>query len=120
MIIRSHALAALGALALASQGLACQSSAQAATPGAAPTAAVVADAPALAAVTPSGSPDFASVAERILPSVVSIHVEQQTEQSAAEGPEQGGPGWLLRQRPGFGPNFRMPTPGPRDEFRLSM
>ena len=108
MIIRSHALAALAALALASQGLACQSQAQAATPGATPAPAVVPAAPA------PGSPDFAGVAERILPSVVSIHVEQQTEQSAAEGPELGGPGWFFRQLPGFGHNFRMPAPGPRE------
>ena len=113
MIIRSHALAALAVLALASQGLACQSSAQAATPGVAPGAAPVA-AQALAAPATVGSPDFASVAERILPSVVSIHVEQQTQQSAAEGPEMGGPGWFFRQMPGFGHNFRAPTPGPRE------
>ena len=113
MTIRSHALAALGALALASQGLACQSSAQAATPGQTPGAAPIAAA-AVSAPAPAGSPDFASVAERILPSVVSIHVEQQTQQSAAEGPEMGGPGWFFRQMPGFGHNFRMPTPGPRE------
>ncbi len=115
MTIRSHALAALGALALASQSLACQSSAQAMTPGATPPAAAAqpSAAPVAATVAPTGSPDFATVAERILPSVVSIHVEQQTEQSSAEGPEMG-PGWLFRQMPGFGHNFRMPTPGPRE------
>jgi serine protease Do len=52
------------------------------------------------------------VAERILPSVVSIHVEQDVEQSAAERPDL--PGWLFRQFPGFGHNFQMPAPSPRE------
>jgi serine protease Do len=63
---------------------------------------------------PAGSPDFASVAENILPSVVSIHVEQQVEQSSAEGPGMRGPGWFFRQLPGAGGNFRMPAPSPRE------
>jgi serine protease Do len=128
MSIRSYAYAALGALAIAchsagamtpsSEPNAAQTSAAApvaSTPGApAPTTA-----PAPAALAPSapplpaGSPDFASVAERILPSVVSIHVEQQVEQSSVESPEFDAPGWL-RQLPGFGRNFRIPTPGPRE------
>jgi serine protease Do len=119
--IRSYAFAALGVLALACH------SAGAITPSSEPAAALTADiapvsaaaaAPAalapIATPTPAGSPDFATVAERILPSVVSIHVEQQVEQSAADGPEMGGPGWFFRQLPGFGHNFRMPTPSPRE------
>jgi serine protease Do len=124
MSIRPYAYAALGALALACQ------SAGAATPSPEPHAPLTATAPVAAAPvaaapaptalapsltpTPAGSPDFATVAERILPSVVSIHVEQQVEQSAAEGPDMEGPGWFFRQLPGFGHNFRMPTPGPRE------
>ena len=106
MHIRSYALAALGALAIACQ------SAQAMTPGSAPAAASTPTAAAAVAPAPAGSPDFASVAERILPSVVSIHVEQQVEQSAAEGPNLGGPGWFFHQFPGFG--RQMPNPGPRE------
>jgi serine protease Do len=109
MHIRSYAYAALGALALACQ------SAQAREAGPAPAAAP-ADVPALAAVAPApaGSPDFATIAERILPSVVSIRVEQQVEQSGADVPDQGGPGWFFHQLPGFGRNFRMPQQGPRE------
>ena len=108
MSIRPYAFAALGALALACQ------SARAAAPSAEPTAVAAAAPAGLAAgvaPAPAGSPDFASVAERILPSVVSIHVEQEVEQSAAERPEM--PGWF-RQFPGFGHNFQMPTPSPRE------
>ncbi|HTV23850.1 MAG TPA: trypsin-like peptidase domain-containing protein [Polyangiaceae bacterium] len=110
MSIRPYAFAALGALALACQ------SARAAAPSAesSPAAIAAAAAPAAsAAAAPAGSPDFASVAERILPSVVSIHVEQDVQQSAAERPE-GGPGWFFRQFPGFGHNFQMPAPSPRE------
>ncbi len=113
MTIRPYAFAALGALALACQ------SAQAKVPSTGPelaqptaTAAPLTAAPVTAAPA-AGSPDFASVAERILPSVVSIHVEQQAEQSAAEAPE-GSPGWFFRQMPGFGRNFHMPNPSPRE------
>jgi serine protease Do len=128
MVIRSYAFVALGALALACQ------SAGAVTPSFEPTAlatttASAAGAPLTAAPPvappplglapsttplPAGSPDFATVAERILPSVVSIHVEQQTEQSSAESPEGGGPGWFFRQMPGLGRNFRIPQPSPRE------
>jgi serine protease Do len=109
MHIRSYAYAALGALAIACQ------SAQAREAAPAP-AAVSPDVPALAAVAPApnGSPDFASVAERLLPSVVSIRVEQQVEQSGAEAPDMGGPGWFFHQFPGFGRNFRGPAPSPRE------
>jgi serine protease Do len=108
MHIRSYAYAALGALALACQ------SAQAREAGPAPTTSAEVPALAAAAPAPTGSPDFATVAERILPSVVSIRVEQQVEQSGADVPDQGGPGWFFHQLPGFGRNFRMPTPGPRE------
>ena len=110
MSIRPYAFAALGALALACQ------SARAAAPSAEPTAVAAAAPAGLAAgvaPAPAGSPDFASVAERILPSVVSIHVEQEVEQSAAERPDLG-PGWFFRQFPGFGHNFQMPNPSPRE------
>jgi serine protease Do len=108
MSIRPYALAALGALALACQ------SARAAAPSteSAPAAAAPSGIAASAAPAPAGSPDFANVAERILPSVVSIHVEQEIEQSAADRPDL--PGWLNRQFRGFGPDFQMPTPSPRE------
>jgi len=110
MSIRPYAFAALGALALACQ------SARAAAPSAesSPAAIVTPAAPAAnVAAAPTGSPDFANVAERILPSVVSIHVEQDVQQSAAERPDLG-PGWFFRQFPGFGHNFQTPTPSPRE------
>jgi serine protease Do len=110
MTIRSYAFAALGALALACQPA--QAMERSAAPGPAVSAAPGAVPAAPAAAVPS--PDFASVAERILPSVVSIHVEQQVEQSAAEGSELDGPGGFFRQFPGFGRNFRMPAPSPRE------
>jgi len=108
MSIRPYAFAALGALALACQ------SARAAAPSTEPTPAAAAPSGLAASVAPApaGSPDFANVAERILPSVVSIHVEQDVEQSAADRPDL--PGWLNRQFPGFGHNFQMPTPSPRE------
>jgi serine protease Do len=110
MKFRSYAFAALGALAIACQP------ARAMEPSAepAPAASVAPLAAPAVPTTPAGSPDFASVAERILPSVVSIHVEQRVEQSAAEGPDPGGPGGFFRQLPGFGRNFRMPVPSPRE------
>jgi serine protease Do len=121
MTIRSYAFAALGALALGCQSAGAMTLSSEPAGGVSAAAAPVAAAPAplpLAAPSatplPAGSPDFATVAERILPSVVSIHVEQQVEQSAAEGPEMGGPGWFFKQMPGFGRNFHMPTPSPRE------
>ena len=113
MSIRPYAFAAVAALALACQ------SARAAAPNAERSPAATAAAPAPTALAtspapaPAGSPDFASVAERILPSVVSIHVEQEVQQSAAERPDLG-PGWFFRQLPGFGRNFQMPNPSPRE------
>jgi serine protease Do len=106
MHFRSFALASLGALLFA-----CQSAAQAMTPSAstAPRDNVVATAPA---ATPAGSPDFATVAARILPSVVSIKVQSQVEQSSSEGPGMGEPGWFFHQFPGMGRG--MPMPGPRE------
>jgi serine protease Do len=111
MTIRPYAFVALGALALACQSARAMESAGATPAPAASAAATLA--PAIPA-TPAGSPDFATVAERILPSVVSIHVEQRVEQSAAEGPEMNGPGGFFRQFPGFGRNFQMPNPSPRE------
>ncbi len=111
MSIRPYAFVALGALAFACQ------SASAVTPSSEPATVGTPSAPTVstsAAPAPAGSPDFASVAERILPSVVSIHVEQRVEQSAAEGPGMGGPESFFRRLPGFGESFRMPAPSPRE------
>jgi len=105
MPFRSLALASLGALLFA-----CQSAAQAMTPSAstAPRDSAVA---AAAPPTPAGSPDFATAAAKILPSVVSIKVQAQIEQSSGEMP---GPEELFRGFPGMGRGFRMPQPGPRE------
>jgi serine protease Do len=109
MTIRPYAFAALGALALACQSAhAAAPRAEAIPPGAAAPSAL----PAGAAAAPAGTPDFANVAERILPSVVSIHVEQTVEQSSSDRPDL--PGWLFRQFPGFGHDFQMPSPSPRE------
>jgi serine protease Do len=104
MQFRSFALASLGALLFA-----CQSAAQAMTPNAstAPRDSAVA---AAAAPTPAGSPDFATAAAKILPSVVSIKVQAQVEQSSGEaGPEE-----FFRAFPGLGRGFHIPQPGPRE------
>jgi serine protease Do len=103
MPFRSLALASLGALLFA-----CQSAAQAMTPSAsaAPRDSAVA---AAAPPTPAGSPDFANAAAKILPSVVSIKVQGQVEESSAEGPEE-----FFRRFPGMGRGFRIPQPGPRE------
>jgi serine protease Do len=106
MTIRSSALASLGALLIA-----CQSAAQV-PPGAAPPPRETATEDALAPV-PVSSPDFASVAARILPSVVSIKVQAQVEQSSGEGPGFGDPRGFPFPFPG-GRGFRMPNPGPRE------
>lgn len=113
MHIRSLVFASLSALALA-----CQSPAHAMSPAAqtAPNAIAAAPAPATPLV---GSPDFANIGQRILPSVVSIHVEQQAQQSSAEsrgdnGPGFGEPGWFFHSFPGFGHQFRTPQQGPRE------
>jgi serine protease Do len=73
----------------------------------------VAAATPTAAPTPAGSPDFATVAARILPSVVSIKVQAQVEQSSGEM-DPGDPGSFFHNFPGLGRGFRMPTPGPRE------
>ena len=67
MIFRSFVFASLGALLIS-----CQSAAQTVSPStaAAPRDTAVATALAQPAPTPAGSPDFATVAARILPSVV--------------------------------------------------
>ncbi len=107
MITRPFALTALGALLIA-----CQSAAQV-PPSASPPAR---DTQSALALTPAGSPDFASVAARILPSVVSIKVLAEIEQSSGEGPGFGDP----RGFQGFpfpfpgGRGFRLPSPGPRE------
>ncbi|MEO8182631.1 MAG: trypsin-like peptidase domain-containing protein [Deltaproteobacteria bacterium] len=103
MQFRSLALASLGALLFA-----CQSAAQAMTPSAS-TAARDGAVAAAATPTPAGSPDFATAAAKILPSVVSIKVQGRVEQSSAEGPEE-----LFRRFPGLGRGFRIPQPGPRE------
>jgi serine protease Do len=110
MSIRPYAFAALGALALACQSArAAAPSAESAPAAATPAAPLAANVPP----APAGSPDFASVAERILPSVVSIHVEQEVAQSSVDRPDL--PGWLGRQFPGFGGrDFQLPTPSPRE------
>lgn len=106
MTIRPLAFAALGAFALACQPARAMDPADPASP----RALNVAPPPR---TDPTGSPDFASVAERILPSVVSIRVEAQVEQSAADGPGPNGPGGFFRQLPGFGRHFELPAPSPR-------
>lgn len=108
MQFRSLALASLGALLFA-----CQSAAQAMTPSAstAPRDGAVIAAAAAATPIPAGSPDFATAAAKILPSVVSIKVQAQVEQSSAEG---AGPEEFFRGFPGMGRGFRMPQPGPRE------
>ncbi|MEY4549722.1 MAG: hypothetical protein RL685_5917 [Pseudomonadota bacterium] len=106
MAIRSTALASLGALLIA-----CQSAAQV-SPGAAPPPRETA-AESTLAPTHVSSPDFASVAARILPSVVSIKVQSQPEQSSAEGPGFGAPRGFPFPFPG-GRGFRMPNQGPRE------
>jgi len=113
MIFRSIVFASLGALLIS-----CQSAAQTMSPSTAtaPRDTAVATALAQPAPTPAGSPDFATVAARILPSVVSIRVEQQAQQTAQDGP---GPGQFFPfpfRGPGMGPGrgFRMPEPGPRE------
>jgi serine protease Do len=108
MTLRTFAHTALGALLIA-----CQSAAQ--VPSTSPPPRADAAESALAP-TPVGSPDFASVAARILPSVVSIKVQAQIEQSSGEGPGFGDP----RGFNGFpfpfpgGRGFRVPNPGPRE------
>jgi len=111
MHFRSFALASIGALLFA-----CQSAAQAKAPSATATpqesAVTVAAAP-----TPAGSPDFASAAAKLLPSVVSIKVQSQVQQSSVEGSDD--PSWFFHGFPGMpgapgGRGFRMPSPGPRE------
>jgi serine protease Do len=111
MHFRSFALASLGALLFA-----CQSAAQAKAPSAAATPQESALS-AAAAPAPAGAPDFASAAAKILPSVVSIKVQSQVQQSSVEGSED--PSWFFPGFPGFpgmpgGRGFRMPSPGPRE------
>jgi serine protease Do len=109
MIFRSFIFASLGALLIS-----CQSAAQGMSPGtaAAPRETAAATTAAQFAPTPAGSPDFASVAARILPSVVSIRVEQQARRTSQDGP---GPREFF-QFPGMGPGrgFRIPNPRPRE------
>jgi serine protease Do len=58
------------------------------------------------------SPDFATVAQRIVPSVVSIRVEQRAKQSRGEGSFSGDPRGFGPFQPA--PGFMLPNPGPRE------
>ncbi|HVZ33959.1 MAG TPA: trypsin-like peptidase domain-containing protein, partial [Polyangiaceae bacterium] len=108
MHIRSLIFASLSAIALACQSPAHAMAPAQSVPNAAPATPAVASAPA-------GSPDFATIAQRILPSVVSIHVQQQATQSSSEGgPNFGEPGWFFHSFPGFGQQFQAPQQGPRE------
>jgi serine protease Do len=111
MHFRSFALASISTLLFG-----CQSAAQAKAPSATATPQESA-LTAAAAPTPAGSPDFASAAAKLLPSVVSIKVQAQVQQSSAEGSDD--PNWFFHGFPGMpggpgGRGFRMPSQGPRE------
>jgi len=97
---------------------ACQAKAapSASLAAAAATPAAVAAPPAATPATPMVTlPDFSVVAEKVVPSVVSIKVVQHAKTSAMDGRGQGAdPHDFFRFFQGLPPGFRMPRQGPSE------